>query len=95
MQKLDGELGIVLELALRLFPRPGGHELGIVLLDCSWPSSTWCWPKIGGGGRGDEKGEEGVRKLHSVHMTCAAPLILLIASLFGLLQSGNSFDWSF
>ena len=24
-------------------------------------------------GRGDEKGEEGVRKLHSVHMTWAAP----------------------
>ena len=47
--------------------------MGIVLLDCSWPSSTWCWPKIGGGGRGDEKGEEGVRKLHTVHMTCAAP----------------------
>ena len=46
--------------------------MGIVLLDCSWPSSTWCWPKIGGGGRGDEKGEEGVRKLHSVHMTWAA-----------------------
>ena len=47
--------------------------MGVVRLDCSWPSSTWCWPKIGGGGRGDEKGEEGVRKLHSVHMTCAAP----------------------
>ena len=55
LQKLDGELGIVLELALRLFLRPGGHELGIVPLDCSWPSSTWCWPKIGGQDGGRER----------------------------------------
>ena len=47
--------------------------MGIVLLDCSWPSSTWWWPKIGGQDGGMSGGEDGVRKLHTVHMTCAAP----------------------
>ena len=70
LQKLDDELGIVLELALRLFLRPGAWigdcAAGLQLALEHMVLAKDRWTRWG-------EGEDGVRKLHTVHMTCAAP----------------------